>query len=84
MRLLFVEDDKHVRDSIVAVLSLQSIEVVSFARGDEFIEHVNSGAAFDAAVIDVTLPDMTGWELRDWLREAGYSQPAVVCSGKAL
>lgn len=82
MRLLFVDDDENVREAITAVLRLEGFDVVPLCRAKEFIEYVESGESFDAALIDVTLPDMTGWELRSWLAEAGHSQPAIICSGK--
>lgn len=83
MRLLLVEDDDNVREALLAVLTLESIPAVSFVRGRDFMDYVESGEPFDIAMIDVTLPDRSGWEVRDWLRDKGYPQPAIVCSGKA-
>jgi HAMP domain-containing protein/signal transduction histidine kinase/DNA-binding response OmpR family regulator len=61
-RLLIVEDSDIERQSIVALLGYDDIEIVTAATGGEALELLNEGT-IDCMVLDLRLPDMTGFEL---------------------
>jgi HAMP domain-containing protein/signal transduction histidine kinase/CheY-like chemotaxis protein len=84
-RLLIVEDSDIERQSIVALLGYDDIEIVTSATGGEALALLNEGT-IDCMVLDLRLPDMTGFELLEKLS----SQPTlsnlsvVVFTGKEL
>jgi CheY-like chemotaxis protein len=84
-RLLIVEDNDIERQSIVELLGYTDIEVVTAATGSEAIEALTH-SEFDCMVLDLRLPDMTGFELLERLHTeptlAGI--PVVVFTGKEL
>jgi len=61
-RLLIVEDSDIERQSIVALLGYDDIEIVTAATGGEALELLHEGT-IDCMVLDLRLPDMTGFEL---------------------
>jgi DNA-binding response OmpR family regulator len=80
MRLLLVEDDRHIRTALARVL---------FAHGDDVTKATDAHEAmvliaarpFDLLIVDINLPDATGWDvLRQREGTPNRSTPAVVMS----
>ena len=84
-RLLVVEDNEIERNSIVELLSYGDIEVVTAATGAEALNTLMD-RPFDCCVLDLRLPDMTGFELLEKLQaDPSLSEiPIVVFTGKQL
>ena len=84
-RLLVVEDDPSQQMSIEALLGHDDIEVTVVSTGEAAIEAV-TGTAFDCMVLDLRLPDMTGFELLEKVGKlpSGADLPVVVFTGKDL
>jgi CheY-like chemotaxis protein/GAF domain-containing protein/HAMP domain-containing protein len=84
-RLLVVEDDAAERLSIAALLGHDDIDIVSKNTGAEAFEALRE-QPFDCAVLDLHLPDMSGFEVLERLRddEALSEMPVVVFTGKEL
>jgi HAMP domain-containing protein/CheY-like chemotaxis protein/signal transduction histidine kinase len=84
-RLLVVEDNDIERRSIVELLDYEDIELVSAASGGEALEAMQE-KPFDCVVLDLRLPDMTGFELLEKLHaDPSLSKvPVVVFTGKDL
>jgi HAMP domain-containing protein/signal transduction histidine kinase/DNA-binding response OmpR family regulator len=84
-RLLVVEDNDIERLSIVELLDYKDIELVSAASGREALEAMQE-KPFDCVVLDLRLPDMTGFELLEKLHaDSSLSKvPVVVFTGKDL
>ena len=61
-RVLLVEDDSRLRWCLAAYLARRGLEVTEAGSLAEARAHL-AGAAFDAAVLDVGLPDGDGLEL---------------------
>lgn len=61
-RVILVEDDHDLRRSLADYLRLRKISVKEAASGMEFYRAL-SQQAFDVAVMDVNLPDTSGFEL---------------------
>jgi CheY-like chemotaxis protein len=84
-RLLVVEDNELERQSIVELLGYRDIEIETAATGAEALAALGA-RTFDCAVLDLRLPDMTGFELLDNMR--GNSDladvPVVVFTGRDL
>ncbi len=84
-RLLVIEDDDRERDSIVALLGHTDIEIEAVATGAGALERLRA-KEFDCCVVDLRLPDMSGFELLEQLQAepALRGIPIVVFTGKEL
>ena len=84
-RLLIVEDNEIERQAIIELLGYKDIEMVIAATGGEAIDAL-ARSAFDCMVLDLRLPDMTGFALLERLHtELPLADlPVVVFTGKEL
>ncbi len=84
-RLLVVEDDAAARVSIVELLAHDDIEISVFDTGVAALEALGEHG-FDCAVVDLRLPDMSGFALLEQIHEnpALRGLPIVVYTGREL
>src|SRR5262249_23965572 len=84
-RLLVIEDNSVERASIVELLGHEDIEIAAVGTGAEALE-MQRRRGFDCCVVDLRLPDMTGFELVEKLQGEPELQdiPIVVFTGKEL
>jgi CheY-like chemotaxis protein/HAMP domain-containing protein len=84
-RLLVIEDNEAEQTGIAALLAHDDIEIVSERTGEEALERLRS-ERFDCAVLDLRLPDISGFDVLDRIRddEALRDIPVVVFTGKEL
>jgi CheY-like chemotaxis protein len=84
-RLLVIEDDALERQCIVELLSHGDIEITAVASGSQAMEALFD-RPFDCAVVDLRLPDMTGFELLDKIQEEPSLRalPIIIFTGKDL
>ncbi|HLQ89047.1 MAG TPA: HAMP domain-containing protein [Xanthobacteraceae bacterium] len=84
-RLLIVEDNDIERQSMVGMLDHQDIEIVAAPTGTQALQLMGD-QRFDCIVLDLRLPDMTGFELLEKMRTnpAFAEMPVVVFTGKDL
>ena len=84
-RLLIVEDNDIERQSIVELLDYKDIETSVAATGGEALEMLLD-RTFDCVVLDLRLPDMTGFELLEKMHTVPelMDVPVVVFTGKDL
>jgi CheY-like chemotaxis protein/signal transduction histidine kinase/HAMP domain-containing protein len=84
-RLLVVEDNPAEQLSIKELLGYDDIDVTVASTGAEAIETV-SEQTFDCVVLDLRLPDISGFEVLERLRDtpALSDLPVVVFTGKEL
>jgi len=79
-RILVVEDETEVRDVLAEVLRTQGHEVVACADGMSALTHVN-GPAFDLALVDLSMPGWSGWDVAKELRTAQPGVPIALITG---
>ena len=84
-RLLVVEDEPAQQMSIQALLGYDDIEVSFADTGAKALEAVNK-EMFDCLVLDLRLPDMSGFEVLERMRDTPSLNelPVVVFTGKDL
>jgi CheY-like chemotaxis protein len=84
-RLLVVEDSPAERLSIEELIAHDDVEITSVGSGSEALSKLQDGA-YDCVVLDLRLPDMTGFELLDRLQEVPRLRdvPVVVYTGREL
>lgn len=80
--VLLVDDQEEFRDLLTWAFVDAGHEVAAVASGARAIEMIHS-ARFDAVIIDLRLPDMSGTEVIQEVRSRGCSVPVVVVSGYA-
>jgi CheY-like chemotaxis protein len=84
-RLLVIEDNDIERDSIIALLQHDDIEIVAAATGSDALDRLHE-EPFDCCVVDLRLPDMTGLQLLERMQQDRTLRdlPVVVFTGKEL
>jgi CheY-like chemotaxis protein/signal transduction histidine kinase/HAMP domain-containing protein len=84
-RLLVVEDNPAEQLSIKELLGYDDIDVTVASTGQEALAVANQ-QSFDCAVLDLRLPDMSGFEVLERLRDtpALSDLPVVVFTGREL
>jgi len=84
-RLLVVEDNKAEQMSIRELLGHDDIEIVSAGTGDEALATMRDQTC-DCVVLDLRLPDMSGFEVLEKMRaeSALADVPVVVFTGREL
>jgi HAMP domain-containing protein/CheY-like chemotaxis protein/signal transduction histidine kinase len=84
-RLLVVEDDPGEQLSIQALLGYDDIDIQVAATGAEALEVVTQ-QPFDCVVLDLRLPDMSGFDILERFRDVPSlnNLPVVVFTGKDL
>ncbi|MEG5172718.1 HAMP domain-containing protein [Microcoleus sp. B3-D7] len=83
--LLVVEDDETQRLSIVDLIGNHDVSTTAVGSGAEALEILKSGH-FDCVVLDLGLPDMTGFELIEQIKQEATlkSLPLIIYTGKEL
>jgi HAMP domain-containing protein/CheY-like chemotaxis protein/signal transduction histidine kinase len=83
--LLVVEDNETQRLSIVDLIGNQDVLTTAVGSGAEALEILKSGH-FDCIVLDLGLPDMTGFELIEQIKQEATlkSLPIIIYTGKEL
>lgn len=84
-RVLVVEDDPALRQSIHALLQSETVEIVEAGTIAEAIDEINRGT-FDCVVMDLALPDGSGYDLLERVSTAQEhaSPPVIVYTGRVL
>ena len=80
IRVLYVEDNEDLRETIGMLLESAGREVVTAASGEAALSLLEHGA-FDVLVTDVSLPGISGTELARRVLAADPQRWIVLCSG---
>jgi two-component system, OmpR family, response regulator PhoP len=81
MRLLVVEDEKALRESLVEQLKEAGFNVDAAADGEEGL-YCGREFALDIAIVDLGLPKLPGLELIKKLRADGKSYPILILTAR--
>lgn len=81
-RVVVVDDDRQVRDSLVELLSSIGCKVIAYESGKQFLDHVQDDDP-RCAVVDLRLPDMSGLDIQVELAARSIHLPLIVLSGNA-
>ena len=84
-RVLVVEDDEVHRESTCKLLSSDGVEVVGVGTAAGALDRLRS-QTFDSMVLDLSLPDKTGFELLEEManEESRAFPPVIVYTGRSL
>lgn len=81
MRILLVEDETPLRETLKARLSRDGFAVEAAPDGEEGL-YLGREIPFDAAIIDLGLPKMTGMELIKQLRAENRHYPILILTAR--
>ncbi len=81
MRILFVEDEVNIRDVVKLNLEMEDYEVVAVGDGRKALKHFNE-EHFDLIILDVMLPEMTGFQICEQIRLTNMEVPIIFLTAK--
>jgi two-component system nitrogen regulation response regulator NtrX len=81
-RILVIDDESAIRDSLRMILEYEGYEFVGAATGEEGIGIVEREAV-DLVLLDIKMPGMDGLEVLGRLKKVAESLPVVMISGHA-
>ena len=81
-RVLLVDDDALVRESISILLESMGHQVEVASGGAEALRRLATGAAVDCVILDLNMPGMAGEEALLRLRQTHPGLPVVIGSGE--
>lgn len=79
MRILYVEDEKYLADAVIHVLNKSDIDVDWADDGEKGL-NMAMQPIYDAIVLDVMLPKMSGLDILKTIRERGVKTPVIILS----
>ena len=82
MRVLLIEDDSATAQGIELMLKSEGFNIYSTDLGEEGID-LGKLYDYDIIVLDLTLPDMNGFDVLKQLRVARVNTPILILSGTA-
>jgi two-component system, OmpR family, response regulator MprA len=83
MKILVVDDEQAVRESLRRALHLEGYEVELAADGSEALERLQAENQPDAVVLDVLMPGTDGLEVARSLRRSGNEVPILMLTARA-
>lgn len=79
MRILYVEDEKYLAEAVIHLLKKEKIAVDWVADGEEGLD-LALKPNYDAVVLDIMLPKLSGLEILKIMRERGIKTPVIMLS----
>jgi two-component system response regulator MprA len=83
VKILVVDDERAVRESLRRALELEGYEIELAADGEEALYRLESTSQPDALVLDVLMPGVDGLEVCRRLRRSGNSLPVLMLTARA-
>jgi two-component system, OmpR family, response regulator MprA len=82
MKVLVVDDERAVRDSLRRALELEGYDVELAADGEDALERLAENGEPDAVVLDILMPKMDGLEVCRRLRREGHRLPVLMLTAR--
>lgn len=80
-KILIVEDNQDMRESLKKFLSEEGALVTSVSNAEDGIDAVDE-KEFDIAIIDINLPGKSGFSLIEYIREQGFKYPLIAMTAR--
>ena len=82
MKILVVDDERAVRDSLRRALELQGYDVALAADGAEALAQLEANGQVDAVLLDVLMPGIDGLEVCRRIRGSGSEIPVLMLTAR--
>jgi signal transduction histidine kinase/ActR/RegA family two-component response regulator len=83
-RVLFVDDEKQIREVVAAILTRNGYQVTPCADGAQALAEFEKGPErFELVITDMTMPSMTGAELTQKILALRPQTPIILCTGQS-
>jgi two-component system response regulator MprA len=82
MKVLVVDDERAVRESLRRALELEGYEIELAADGDEALYRIETESHPDAVILDVLMPGKDGLEVCRTIRRAGNTVPVLMLTAR--
>ena len=82
-KILLVEDDRAIVQSLLRLLAREDYFVRAVSSGEDAVAHLLLDPAYDMALLDVALPGMDGFACCRALREQGWKRPILMLTGRS-
>jgi CheY-like chemotaxis protein len=79
-RILLIDDDETLRDTMTQLLMIDRHQVVQAADGAEGLQRYEEGG-YDVVITDVLMPKLDGAEVIVRIRQNSPAQPVIAISG---
>jgi two-component system, OmpR family, response regulator MprA len=83
VKVLVVDDERAVRDSLRRALELEGYDVELAADGADALHRLQSDGQPDAVILDVLMPGVDGLEVCRRIRSRGNSVPVLMLTARA-
>jgi two-component system, OmpR family, response regulator MprA len=83
MKVMVVDDERAVRESLRRALELEGYDVELAADGEDALDRLGSSAAADAVILDVLMPGIDGLEVCRRLRAGANAVPVLMLTARA-
>jgi DNA-binding response OmpR family regulator len=80
-RILLVDDDRSIRESLNKILGADNYEVVQAENGQEAIEK-HGAEQIGLLILDLNMPVKNGWATLEWLAEVNPLLPVIIITGR--
>jgi diguanylate cyclase (GGDEF)-like protein len=81
MKILIVEDDKHIAKVLITILNYHNY-IVEIATDGQAAWNLVQAFHYDLILLDVILPKLDGISLCQRLREQGFTMPVILLTGQ--
>ena len=81
-RILLVDDERSIRESLSKILGAENYEVVLAENGHEAIEK-HGAQRIDLLILDLNMPVKNGWDTLEWLVKIDPVLPVVIITGRS-
>jgi DNA-binding response OmpR family regulator len=80
-KILLVEDNQDMRESLTAFFTEEGASVFAVGTAEDGIDAVDE-KKFDVAIIDINLPGKSGFSLVEYIRSNGHTYPLIAMTAR--
>ena len=81
LRILLVEDEENIRETVKLNFEMEDFEVVTAADGRAALKHA-AEQHFDIMIVDVMLPEVNGFQVVEQIRLSNRETPIIFLTAK--